>query len=151
MNGHETRHDRFDKSVTRLAHPPPAARFIVTISRPQGLRFQAGQARGGRRDLQGPQEGGHHARHRRRDGAEGHDGHSEYSIYRRAPNSRTEALTDVSRRLGGSPSSLLSSQAHYSGKLANGTDFDSSRKRGKPFQFVIGIGRESLSRRAPHT
>ena len=30
--------------------------------------------------------------------------------------------------------------AHYSGKLANGTDFDSSRKRGKPFQFVIGIG-----------
>ena len=31
--------------------------------------------------------------------------------------------------------------AHYSGKLTNGTDFDSSRKRGRPFQFPIGQGR----------
>lgn len=31
--------------------------------------------------------------------------------------------------------------AHYVGKLPNGTDFDSSKKRGKPFQFPIGMGR----------
>ena len=32
-------------------------------------------------------------------------------------------------------------KAHYSGKLLDGSDFDSSRKRGKPFQFDIGQGR----------
>lgn len=30
--------------------------------------------------------------------------------------------------------------AHYVGKLLNGNDFDSSRKRGRPFSFRIGIG-----------
>ena len=30
--------------------------------------------------------------------------------------------------------------AHYIGKLVDGTDFDSSRKRGRPFQFKIGKG-----------
>ena len=30
--------------------------------------------------------------------------------------------------------------AHYTGKLDNGTEFDSSRKRGKPFVFQVGIG-----------
>ncbi len=30
--------------------------------------------------------------------------------------------------------------AHYTGKLTNGSEFDSSRKRGKPFQFKIGMG-----------
>ncbi|XP_061652635.1 peptidyl-prolyl cis-trans isomerase FKBP1A-like isoform X2 [Phyllopteryx taeniolatus] len=29
---------------------------------------------------------------------------------------------------------------HYVGKLTNGTKFDSSRDRGKPFKFKIGIG-----------
>jgi hypothetical protein len=30
--------------------------------------------------------------------------------------------------------------AHYTGKLTNGTVFDSSVSRGKPFTFVIGKG-----------
>ncbi|GMG39119.1 unnamed protein product [Ambrosiozyma monospora] len=29
---------------------------------------------------------------------------------------------------------------HYTGKLTNGKQFDSSRSRGKPFQFQIGQG-----------
>jgi FKBP-type peptidyl-prolyl cis-trans isomerase len=29
---------------------------------------------------------------------------------------------------------------HYVGKLTDGTVFDSSRERGTPFQFVIGVG-----------
>lgn len=32
-------------------------------------------------------------------------------------------------------------QAHYDGKLTNGTQFDSSRKRGRPFGFKLGGGR----------
>ncbi len=32
-------------------------------------------------------------------------------------------------------------KAHYVGKLTNGTDFDSSRKRGRAFAFDIGAGR----------
>jgi FKBP-type peptidyl-prolyl cis-trans isomerase len=34
-------------------------------------------------------------------------------------------------------------KAHYVGKLLDGTDFDSSRKRGRPFTFDIGQGRVS--------
>jgi FKBP-type peptidyl-prolyl cis-trans isomerase len=31
-------------------------------------------------------------------------------------------------------------RCHYTGKLADGTVFDSSRTRGRPLSFVIGIG-----------
>ena len=31
-------------------------------------------------------------------------------------------------------------QVHYVGTLTNGTQFDSSRKRGKAFEFQLGIG-----------
>ncbi|HSC79931.1 MAG TPA: FKBP-type peptidyl-prolyl cis-trans isomerase [Chitinolyticbacter sp.] len=31
--------------------------------------------------------------------------------------------------------------AHYTGTLEDGTEFDSSHRRGKPFQCVIGTGR----------
>ena len=31
-------------------------------------------------------------------------------------------------------------KAHYAGKLLDGTEFDSSVKRGMPFEFVVGTG-----------
>ena len=33
---------------------------------------------------------------------------------------------------------------HYVGTLLDGQEFDSSRKRGKPFDFVLGSGKELL-------
>ena len=30
---------------------------------------------------------------------------------------------------------------HYDGRLLDGTTFDSSRRRGKPFQFQLGMGK----------
>jgi len=41
---------------------------------------------------------------------------------------------------GPTPKSGQTVSVHYVGTLTNGTEFDSSRKRGKPFQFRIGAG-----------
>jgi peptidylprolyl isomerase len=42
---------------------------------------------------------------------------------------------------GGKPSRGTTISAHYTGRLLNGTVFDSSVTRGQPFQFPVGAGR----------
>jgi peptidylprolyl isomerase len=41
---------------------------------------------------------------------------------------------------GGSPTAGKKVTVHYTGRLANGTKFDSSVDRQQPYQFPIGIG-----------
>ena len=51
------------------------------------------------------------------------------------------AATPLARVLAAAADAPLSAAAlACAGKLLNGSDFDSSRQRGKPFQFKIGIG-----------
>lgn len=42
--------------------------------------------------------------------------------------------------MGASPKTGQTVKVHYTGRLENGTKFDSSVDRGEPFEFIIGVG-----------
>jgi FKBP-type peptidyl-prolyl cis-trans isomerase FkpA len=50
-------------------------------------------------------------------------------------------LEDLAPGTGATADNGRTVRVHYTGWLENGTKFDSSHDRGKPFQFVLGGGR----------
>ena len=58
-------------------------------------------------------------------------------------NTRTDSgleYTDVKVGEGASPETGQVVVVHYVGTLTNGAKFDSSRDRGRPFEFILGVG-----------
>ena len=47
---------------------------------------------------------------------------------------------DIQEGTGASPATGQRAVVHYVGTLTNGKKFDSSRDRGKPFSFRVGVG-----------
>src|SRR5881398_2338335 len=48
---------------------------------------------------------------------------------------------DIWEGAGASPATGQTAVVHYVGTLTNGQKFDSSRDRGQPFEFPLGMGR----------
>jgi FKBP-type peptidyl-prolyl cis-trans isomerase len=50
-------------------------------------------------------------------------------------------IVDIQVGTGAEAKAGQTVSVHYTGTLTNGTKFDSSKDRGKPFQFPLGAGR----------